>query len=134
MLQAIKDEILGKDDSNEEDEDGDDEGGESGSEEEEEQAQQNMAIEVHLPCCLCCTLSLYSNYPLAHDSCLPQHLLTTASHPILHPQPRASQQHIQGLTCYITLTLVLLAMHLTVLLHESDCIYNAAGSNPDQSD
>lgn len=46
-LQAIKDEILGKDESDDEDEDGDDEGGESGSEEEEEeQAQQNMAIQV----------------------------------------------------------------------------------------
>ena len=71
LLQAIKDEILGKDDSDEEDEDGDDEGGESGSEEEEEQAQQNMAIEVHLLSCLCCTLCLCSQDPLAHDSCLP---------------------------------------------------------------
>ena len=55
VLQAIKDEILGKDESGEEDEDGDDEGGESDSEEEEEQAQQNMAIQVlsHLAPAMC---------------------------------------------------------------------------------
>lgn len=46
LLQAIKDEILGKDDSDDEEEDGDDEGGVSDSEEEEEKAQENMAIQV----------------------------------------------------------------------------------------
>ena len=76
LLQAIKDEILGKDESGEEDEDGDDEGGESDSEEEEEQAQQNMAIQVlgHMSAAIC----------LLSWSCTPSTATLSSSGCLLH--------------------------------------------------
>lgn len=114
VLQAIKDEILGKDESGEEDEGVDDEGGESDSEEEEEQAQQNMAIQVldHMSAAICLFLR----------SCTPSSATLSSSGCLLHAVHRVSPH------CQPTMKPVLLAALYTwqLLLGSRTCLRLAA--------